>query len=88
MVKLLLLVQVEAMIMHCNVLSRPMWIRSLGNIKKHKEHCDVQDLVTYFNISANDTYSILIFSDEVKKKLHECETIKDLFVRLSPYIRW
>ena len=59
--------------------------QAVRNIKKHLEHCDVQDLVTDFNISAND---IPYFSDEVKKKLHKCETIKDLFVRLSPYIRW
>ena len=60
--------------------------QAVRNIKQHLEHCDVQDLVTYFNISA--TNDIPYFSDEVKKKLHECETIKDLFVRLSPYIRW
>ena len=55
------------------------------NIKKHLEHCDVQDLITDFNMSAND---IPYFSDEVKKQLHECGTIKDLFLRLSPYISW
>ena len=60
--------------------------QAVRNIKKHLEHCDVQDLVTDFNISA--TNDIPYFSDEVKKKLHKCETIKDLFVRLSPYIRW
>ena len=58
---------------------------TVKNIKKHLEHCDVQDLVTDFNISAND---IPYFSDEDKKKLHKCATIKDLFVRLSPYISW
>ena len=59
--------------------------QTVRNIKKHLEHCDVQDLVTDFNMSAND---IPYFSDEVKKKLHECGTIKDLFLRLSPYISW
>ena len=58
---------------------------TVRSIKKHLEHCDVQDLVTDFNISAND---IPYFSDKVKKQLHKCETIKDLFVRLSPYISW
>ena len=55
---------------------------TVRNIKQHLEHCDVQDLVTFFNISVND---IPYFSDEVKKKL---QTIKDLFLRLSPYISW
>ena len=59
--------------------------QTVRNIKKHLEHCDVQDLVTDFNISAND---IPYFSDKVKKKLYKCATIKDLFVRLSPYICW
>ena len=58
---------------------------TVRSIKKHLEHCDVQDLITDFNISAND---IPYFSDKVKKQLHKCETIKDLFVRLSPYISW
>ena len=60
--------------------------QAVRNIKKHLEHCDVQDLVTDFNISA--TNDIPYFSDEVKKKLHECETVKDMFMRLSPYIQW
>ena len=55
------------------------------NIRNHLEHCDVQDLVTDFNMSVTD---IPYFSDEVKKKLHKCKTIKDLFLRLSPYISW
>ena len=59
--------------------------QTVRNIKKHLEHCDVQDLVTDFNISANN---IPYLSDEVKKKLYKCATIKDLFVRLSPYISW
>ena len=59
--------------------------QTVKNIKIHLEQCDVQDLVTDFNMSAND---IPYFSDEVKKKLHKCETIKDLFLRLSPYISW
>ena len=59
--------------------------QAVRNIRKHLEHCDVQDIITDFNMSANN---IPYFSDEVKKKLHECETIKDLFLRLSPYISW
>ena len=59
--------------------------QAVRSIKKHLEHYDVQDLVTDFNISAND---IPYFSDKVKKKLHKCETVKDMFVRLSPYIQW
>ena len=58
---------------------------TVKNIKSHLEQCDAQDLVTDLNMSAND---IPYFSDEVKKKLHKCKTIKDLFVRLSPYISW
>ena len=60
--------------------------QAVRNIKKHLEHCDIQDLVTDFNISA--TNDIPYFSDEVKKQLHKCETVKDMFLRLSPYIRW
>ena len=58
---------------------------AVKNIKQHLEHCDVKELVTYFNMLAND---IPYFSDDVKKQLHECGTIKDLFLRLSPYISW
>ena len=58
---------------------------TVKNIKMHLEQCDVQDLITDLNISAND---IPYFSDEVKEKLHKCITIKDLFVRLSNYISW
>ena len=45
----------------------------------------MQDLVTDFNISANN---IPYFSAEVKENLLKCETIKDLFLRLSLYISW
>ena len=59
--------------------------QAVRNIRKHLEYCDVHDLVTDFNMSATD---IPYFSDEVKKQLHECGTVKDLFLRLSPYISW
>ena len=74
-------------VLRCTKLSNSdkKFIQAVRNIEKHLEHCDVQDLVTYFNMSAND---IPYFSDDVKKQLHECGTIKDLFLRLSPYISW
>ena len=58
---------------------------TVKNIKMHLMQCDVQDLITEFNISAND---IPYFSNDVKEKLLKCESIKDLFLRLSPYISW
>ena len=61
--------------------------QAVRNIKEHLKHCDIQDLVTDFNISANHS-DIPYFSDEVKKRLGDCETIKDLVLRLSPYISW
>ena len=46
--------------------------QTVRNIRKHLGHCNVQDLITYFNMSASD---IPYFSEEVKKKLHKCATI-------------
>ena len=58
---------------------------AVKSIKQHLEHCDIQELVTYFNMSAN---TIPYISDEVKKQLRECGTVKKLFLHLSPYISW
>ena len=57
-------------VLRCTKLSNSdkEFIRAVRNIEKHLEHCDVKDLVTYFNMSAND---IPYFSDDVKKQLHE-----------------
>ena len=54
-------------------------------IRRHLQKCDVQQLITDFNMIVNDTPYV---SDRVKNQLLKCRTIEDLFVRISPYISW
>ena len=57
------------------------------NIKKHLQQCNVQDLVTNFNMVVNRE-KFPNFRDRVKEKLYKCKTIGDLFARISPFYDW
>ena len=60
---------------------------TVSNIKKHLQQCDIQDLVTNFNMVVNKK-KFPKFKDRVKEKLYKCKTIGDLFVRISPFFNW
>ena len=60
---------------------------TVRNIKGHLKQCDVQDLVTNFNNALYDERFSNI-GDHVKEKLFECESIKELFARISPFFNW
>ena len=60
---------------------------TVSNIKKHLQQCDVQDLVTNFNMVVNKE-KFPNFKDRVKEKLYKCKTIGDLFARISPFFNW
>ena len=60
---------------------------TVSNIKKHLNRCDVQELVTNFEIMV-DAEKFPYFKDRVKEKLHRCNTFGDLYVRVSPFISW
>ena len=58
---------------------------TVSNIKKHLQQCDVQELVTNFNMVASKE-KFPNFKDRVKEKLYKCKTIGDLFARISPFL--
>ena len=60
---------------------------TVSNIKKHLQQCDVQELVTNFNMVASKE-KFPKFKDRVKEKLYRCKTIGDLFARISPFFNW
>ena len=60
---------------------------TVSNIKKHLQQCDIQDLVTNFNMVVNKK-KFPMFKDRVKEKLYKCKTIGDLFARISPFFNW
>ena len=60
---------------------------TVNNIKRHLNQCDVQELVTNFNMVV-DKEKFPYFKDRVKRKLYKCKTIGDLLVRISPFVSW
>lgn len=60
--------------------------KTVRHIKSHLQKCNVQKLVTDFNMSIGTINPY--FSDKVKNRLHMCKTVEDLLVHLSPYISW
>ena len=60
---------------------------TVKKIKKHLEQCDMDDLVTDFNMVLSKE-KFPNFKDRVKKKLCKCHNISELFTQISPYVNW
>lgn len=61
----------------------------LDKLQDCLQHYEVARLVTKFNVLMADHASkIPFFPQKLLNKLHKCETVEDLFLKLSPYLSW
>ena len=60
---------------------------TVNKIKKHLGQCNMDDLVTDFNMVVSKE-KFPYFKDRVKEKLFKCRTISKVFVYISPYVNW
>ena len=60
---------------------------TVRNIKKHLRQCNLEELVTNFNMVVNRK-KFPNFKDRVKEKLYRCKTVDSLFARISPFFDW